>query len=291
MITLPEPWPVNPWRTSFRTVRVSDPGDLPAGLSFLTVQSPALGGRGELALYVPAALGDRVGDAPLVILLHGVYGSFWNWSLNGRVHRVLDDLIDIGDVAPMVVAMPSDGLAGEGTAYLDHGHADFERWVIDEVPHIVREAVPATGDSSPVALGGNSMGAFAALRLTARHTDRIAAAAGLSAITDLDDLAAFTIDDIGEAAGVDPALRSLTSVIAPHAASMPPLRFDCGTDDPLIDANRALHHDLDRLGVAHTYQEYQGAHSWDCWHGRIGTSLQFFDRVFRSAHHVPEATR
>jgi hypothetical protein len=40
-----------------------------------------------------------------------------------------------------------------------------------------------------------------------------------------------------------------------------PLRFDCGTEDPLVEANRRLHSDLTAHGVRHRYQEFPGYHS------------------------------
>ena len=44
MIDLPQPWPRNPWRTRFRTVRSSDPSYVTSGLRFVTVQSQHAGG-------------------------------------------------------------------------------------------------------------------------------------------------------------------------------------------------------------------------------------------------------
>ncbi len=282
MIALARPWPTNPWPTQFRTVRVSTPGALPDGLRFVTVQSPALGGRGDLAIFVPPGLELGTTDLPLVVLLHGVYGSFWNWAFCGGAHDVLSALIEAGVVAPMVLAMPSDGLAGEGTAYLDCGGADYERWVIDDVPACVAEATACIGDRSPLMLGGNSMGGFGALRLSARHAGRVAAVCAHSAITDLDELALFTLDDVGVVVGLPDAERSVVSVIGRHRDVMPPIHVDCGTGDPLIGPNRDLRDALERLGVDHSYEEYDGAHDWPSWRRRLAVSLQFFDRVARA---------
>ena len=115
-ITLPQPWPPNPWATRFRTARASDPRDEVAGMRFVTVQSPALGGRGDLAVYVPPGHAASPGP-PRGRALHGVYGSFWNWAFNGGAHVVMASLMSDGAVGPMALLMPSDGLAGEGTAY------------------------------------------------------------------------------------------------------------------------------------------------------------------------------
>jgi putative tributyrin esterase len=281
--TLPQPWPPNPWPTQFRTVRTSPPDALPAGLQFVTVQSPALAGRGDLAIFSPPGIAPDAEDVPLVVLLHGVYGSFWNWALNGGAPDVLSTLIAAGDVSPMVLAMPSDGLTGEGTAYLDHGTADFERWVIDDVPASVAESNPVVTEESPLLLAGNSMGGFGALRLAARHADRVAAACAHSPVVDLDDLALFTVDDIGVKSGVPGSERSLAALLRASREDIGPIHFDCGTDDPLIGSNRQLHEALEGSGVSHSYEEYDGAHDWASWHQRLAVGLRFLDRAGRES--------
>lgn len=275
-LVLPATWPNNPWPTQFRTVRCSTAGLFPTGLEFVTVNSPSLKGRGDIALYTPAAVAGR-SDVPLLILLHGVYGSFWNWAFIGAAHRVLDDAIASGIVSPLVLAMPSDGMRGEGTAYLPHPDFDAERWIIDDVPALTAERLEAAGitlATDRVFLCGNSMGGFGALRIAARHPHRCAAAVGLSAVTHLDDLAQFTASDIGETAGTPGAERGLAEVIAASVA-MPPLAFDCGTDDPLIGSNRMLHDQLTAHGISHQYGEYSGDHSWAYWPERLAHALRF----------------
>jgi enterochelin esterase-like enzyme len=279
---LPQPWPTNPWHTRFRTVRASPVDALPVGLRFLTVNSPALGGRADLAVQVPpGAEGPRT--RPLVVLLHGVYGSFWNWALLGGAHLTLARLVANGDVQPMVLAMPSDGLAGEGTAYLHHRDADYETWIVDDVPAAVSEMVDGVTPDTPLFLGGNSMGGFGAVRLGVRHRDRVAGIALHSAITDLDQLAEFTIHDIGDHAGLDQAERSLLAVIDEAGGDLPPIYIDCGRADPLIDANRSLHRELDDRGIRHRYEEFEGGHDWDAWSERLESSLRFVDETSRGS--------
>jgi len=280
---LPQPWPTNPWPTRFRTVRASPPGQLAPGLRIVTVNSPALGGRGELMVHTTEHLSSLPVDVPLVVLLHGVYGSFWNWMLLGRVHLTLDRLVADGRVRPMVLATPSDGLAGEGTAYLAHPNADYEAWVMNDVIDCVGELVDAVTDASPTFLAGNSMGGFGAARLGLRHPSRTAGIAMHSAITDLDQLAEFTVGDIGDDAGVAPGERDLLAAFDACTATIPPLSIDCGRSDPLVAANRELHAALDERGVAHRYEEFDGDHGWDAWTDRIEHSLLFFDNLLKEA--------
>jgi enterochelin esterase-like enzyme len=212
-------------------------------------------------------------------MLHGVYGSFWNWTLAGGAHLTLDRLVREGQVRPMVLVTPSDGLRGEGTAYLPHPGADYESWIMDDVVDCVIEFVDAVTNDSPLLIGGNSMGAFGAARLGTRHPARVSGIAMHSAITHLDQLAEFTVDDIGTRAEISIEDRDVLTYFAAAPDAVPPLFVDCGRDDFLASANRELHDDLNRLGVAHTFEVFDGAHDWEAWAERIEHSLLFFDAV------------
>lgn len=101
----------------------------PDGLREVTVLSPALGRRGDVTIFVPEAP-DTV-PLPLMVLLHGVYGSHWSWSRSGRAHQVLAEMVAVGLVPPMALAMPSDGLFGIGSGYVARDGADAERWIFE----------------------------------------------------------------------------------------------------------------------------------------------------------------
>src|SRR3546814_12536094 len=105
--------------TDFRTVELSDPGIDPTGLRFMTVKSAALGARADISLFVPDCVAG-LADVPIVILLHGVYGSHWAWALKGGAHLTAQRLIDEDTIPPLALAMPSDGVRGEGYGYVQH---------------------------------------------------------------------------------------------------------------------------------------------------------------------------
>lgn len=272
VVSLPDPWPTNPWPTRFRTVRPSEARYEPDGLRFLTVQSPALGGRGDLIVYVPPG-SDSVVDLPIVVMLHGVYGSFWNWAFKGGAHRVLEHLVVAGAVPPMALVMPSDGLAGEGTAYRNGTDAEYESWIMHDVVDAATEMIPGIGPGSPLFLTGVSMGGYGAVRLGVRHADRVAAVSAHSPVPDLVTLSQFVAEPYETNCDDD-----LASMLV-QAAVVPPLRFDCGTSDPLIDVNRHLHDTLVAASVDHGYDEFPGGHDWDYWHTHVSDTLRFLASV------------
>jgi len=266
-------------RDGFRYIEVSDPRLTPPGFTFVTVKSTALGQRADVTLYAPAAA-RAGGDAPIVILLHGARGSHWAWTFKGGAHQRLEALIDAGQIAPMILVMPSDGLWGDGSGFVRHGAQDFERWIVEEVPQLAMTVSPACGARSPIFLCGLSMGGYAALRLVGKFPDRFAGASAHSAIT-TDDQFDLAIAEPRGGWSSAPEDRSVLAALT--LTSRPaPIRFDCGLDDPLLPANRRLHAELEALGVAHRFEVRPGGHDWIYWSSSVERSLLFFNDLIAS---------
>ena len=261
---------------AFRTASVSDSRFESENLRCVTVKSPALGQRADLMVHAPQAVREVV-DAPLVILLHGVYGSHWCWALKGGAHRTLERLISDGEIPPCVLAMPSDGLWGDGSGYLPHRTQDFERWIVFETPAAAAQAAPSITPRSPIFIAGLSMGGFGALRLAAKYPQRFRGASGHSSITHFDQLQLFVEERSGSFTALEED-RSVLDIMLRHRSRLPPIRFDCGMGDPLIEQNRALHLALVDARIAHDYEEFPGGHEWTYWEAHLADTLRFFGK-------------
>lgn len=261
----------------FRTIEISDPRFEAEGLRYVTVKTPNLRGRGDATIWIPPAALLPTQPLPLVVLLHGVYGSHWAWSLKGGVHRTAERLIRNRQVRPMALVMPSDGLWGDGSGYLPHNGQQFDRWILDDIPQLVAAVTPSVTLESPLFMAGLSMGGYGALRLGAKHPTRFRAIAGLSSITELSQLSQFVEEPLDYYRQPN---RSDESVLAPMLANrslLPPIRFDCGLSDQLLEPNRLLHQTLLQQAIPHTYVEYPGGHEWAYWEEHIADVLLFFD--------------
>lgn len=263
--------------SAFRSLEVSAATD--EGLRFVTVRSPAIGHRADITLFVPPEARD-LEDIPIVLLLHGAYASHWAWALSGGAHRTAASMIGSGDLPPVVLAMPSDGLWGDGSGYLKHPTADYERWIVDDVPAAVREIVPAASARSPLCIAGLSIGGFGALRLAGRHRSRFRAACGHSSVTALEDLRWFCVDQF-DGCGDGPSDHSVLAALTAGEGALPPIRFDCGIDDALLPENRELHRALLAAGIEHEYEERPGGHDWNYWSTALPGSLQFIACALR----------
>lgn len=205
-------------------------------------------------------------DLPVVILLHGVYGSHWSWALNAGAHLTAARMIAAGEIPPLVLAMPSDGLWGDGSAYLPHLEQDFEKWIVEEVPLAAAEASDLVSAESPLFIAGLSMGGFGA---------RFRGISAHSSITKLEHFEDFVEESIDCYRAVEKEPNALSAILQ-YRDTLPPLRFDCGEQDSLLRANRDLHRALEEAKIAHSYQEFPGGHEWPYWEVQLEESLRFF---------------
>jgi S-formylglutathione hydrolase FrmB len=130
------------------------------------------------------------------------------------------------------------------------------------------------------------MGGFGALRLAGKHPGRFAAAAGHSSITAAAQIGRLMAES--RAGWSDqPADLSVLDALRLSSGPLPPLRFDCGSDDPFIEANRQLQSDLQAAGIAHTFVENAGGHDWGYWSRHLEDSLRFFARVLGHRGETP----
>jgi putative tributyrin esterase len=259
---------------TFATVELSDPAFEVEGLRHATVSSAALGRRGDVTLFVPPEA-KGLSNIPVYIMLHGVYGSHWAWAMKAGAHRIAACMIADGSIGPCVLAMPSDGLWGQGSGYVPHTDHHPERWILDEVPAIAALACDAVGAGSPVCISGLSMGGFGAMHLGGKYPDRFSAIAAHSSCTNTAQLSEITPDDRSGCSTADIDVDVFTALQSACSA-LPRLRIDCGTEDPLLHHNRTLHAKLNDAGIEHSYTEYRGGHEWPYWEARLPETLLHF---------------
>jgi enterochelin esterase-like enzyme len=265
--------------SKFRTTEISDPRFEANHLRHITVKSKNLKNRGDITVFVPP--GENLKDLPIALLLHGVYGSHWIWSQKTGVHLNMKSWIENGLISPMILVMPSDGLWGDGSAYLPHNNADFEKWIVEDVIDATVELIPQASENSKLFITGLSMGGFGALRIGIKHNTKFSGVSGLSSITELSEMSLFVEEE--QTLYKQEALEneSVFQTILKNKNNLPPFRFDCGSEDLLIEGNRKLHQQLIDNKIDHIYEENSGSHEWPYWEKHIKTSLLFFDNILK----------
>jgi len=263
--------------SKFKTTEISDARFESDNLRFITVKTKNLKGRGDICLFVPNV--ELTKDTPLVVLMHGVYGSAWIWSQKAGVHRTAQEMMENKEIKPMLIAMPSDGLWGDGSAYLPHNSLDFEKWIAEDVITAVKENIDVITDKSPVFISGLSMGGYGALRIGAKYPETFKGISGHSSITDVPQMALFVEEGLENYKQEVSENESVFNLMKKNETLLPPVRFDCGKDDLLIEHNRTLHQQLNAANIQHIYEEFSGKHEWIYWETHIKDTLLFFNEL------------
>lgn len=122
------------------------------------------------------------------------------------------------------------------------------------------------------------MGGFGALRIGAKYPGRYRGVSAHSSITHLEQMKAYVEQD-PSLSGVAPENLSVLDTMLRNREGLPPFRFDCGVEDPLLKHNQQLHRDLETHGIAHRYEEFAGGHNWIYWIRHLENSLLFFGEI------------
>ncbi|MBU2918857.1 prolyl oligopeptidase family serine peptidase [Psychrosphaera sp. F3M07] len=245
----------------------------------LTIFSSHINSRQDVSVY-HNCYGKT--DVPIIVLLHGVYGSNWVWMELGGVHQVLEQLKSQG-VNDFILVMPSDGGLWEGSGYLPlTTHGDYEQWILDDVLTAVKQNIPEASERSNLYITGLSMGGYGALRLGVKYPSLFQGISAHSAVTSLEDLQQFIQNPITDYQCEFEHESNLVYWLGKNAKQLPPIRLDCGSDDSLFTSNLALTNAMATLGLKFTFDRYSGGHEWAYWHKHIATTITFFDQIEKS---------
>jgi putative tributyrin esterase len=199
----------------------------------------------------------------------------------------------------------ADTLHGEAPQSYCVKHQRYDDYIAHDVVRYVDGRYRTQADRQHRGIGGLSMGGYGALSIALRFPDVFSAAASHSGVVspmyvgphpfaepvkyatdgDIARPAAATYwtryqlywgTDLERWRAADPAHEA--ELVQKHGARMPALFIDCGTEDALVDQNRALHAELSRLGVRHEYAEWPGAHTWRYWSTHVRESLAWMGK-------------
>jgi len=241
-------------------------------------ESAALRREVPYRVLLPADYESSRRRYPVLYLLHGLDGSYANWTERTRV-------AEYAAGHNLIIVTPE----GANSWYLNWHEGDTERWedyiVRDLIAEIdARYRTVQSRDGRYIA--GLSMGGYGAMRLGLTHPHLFAVAASFSGAFHVARLETYGWTDglraefaraFGPAGGAHRASHDLMlSVRNANARLQPLLYFDCGTEDPFLAANREFAQALRGAGFAYVYREYPGAHNWAYWNERIAEFLRKF---------------
>ncbi|MBD3166310.1 DUF459 domain-containing protein [bacterium] len=211
--------------------------------------------------YVPRDIPQ--GGLPVLLLLHGAYGSYTDWS--DHAHKQLSRLAARHG---LLIVLPDGDPHGW---YLDSPYVEENQiasYIMDELLPDVLERLPASG---VFGVTGLSMGGHGALVFALHHPTVFHAAGSMSAVTDLSE--ATDREALVELLGSyneNPGLWHHWS--AWHLVGdrgrykpKPSILLTCGEDDSRFEMNLSFHRRLDGLGFPHQWRTSPGGHDWQYW--------------------------
>ena len=142
------------------------------------VPSPSFRAPVPLIAFTPVGTAPR-GGWPLVVLLHGFGGDEGDWTELGHADEIYRTLLSAGAVRPAVLAMPGMGSNWFVDSERPNG-IKAERAMMEDVLPFIRETLGVSGDARDVAIIGNSMGGYGALRFGIKYPEAFGRVAALS---------------------------------------------------------------------------------------------------------------
>lgn len=205
-----------------------------------------------------------------LFILHGYTGMAENW--------VSEELMDHYNLAVV-------SACAENSFYLDAeatGH-QYETMLAIELVDYVRKTFGLAMKPEDTYIAGISMGGFGAVHTGLAHPDRFSKIAGLSSALIVHQIAgmkpgeestgvlanyayyAGCFGDLDTVETRDANPEVLVRKLKEKGEKIPDIYLCCGSEDFLIEPNRAFHRFLTEEGVAHEYHESKGIHDGIFW--------------------------
>jgi len=238
---------------------------MPSNLETIEFESQALGYTAKMKVLAPQDTSRRY---PVLYVQHGLGDTHDTFFWRTKLKEYAADL-------DMIIVTPDAGESWfcndprpDGLAWEDH--------IATEVVEFVDANYPTIAERRGRGLAGFSMGGYGAMMIAFRHADRFAAvctqagsfAFGHELRPDRPARSEFMM------AVAPPGGKYDLYVLAAEETDLA-IRFDVGTDDHLLEANRKFHAHLEEVGIAHEYEEVEGGHQWVYVDRQLPKTLEF----------------
>ncbi len=247
-----------------------------AKVDSLMVYSPSMDKPIECRIVTPDNY-DQGERLPAVYLLHGYSGDAKGW-----VEKY--NICEMADQYSMIVVIPDGGFSSWYWDSPIDSSMKYETFVSKELIDYVDANYLTIADRKARAVTGLSMGGQGAMYLSIRNQDVFGAVGSMSGGVDIRpfpenwDMAKRlgTIEEHPENWEEFTVMNQLDRLQPKSLAIV----FDCGVDDFFFDVNNALHEELTKRDIPHTYTTAPGAHTLQYWRTSLPHHFLFFNNFF-----------
>lgn len=221
--------------------------------------------------YLPEGGADSA-RYPAVILLHGYGGNYKQWSNVAKL-QVLSNEYGMALICPdgFSDSWYIDSPSGSGNQY--------STFFGESILPAITGNIPV--DTSLMFITGLSMGGHGAIHLLMQYPEVFCAAGSLSGVMDLrvSALAKTSLARLlGPKGSGNPNWAKYSAIdnIEKLKQAATPIIICCGSQDYLIEANRAFARKCTDMGIDFVYMESPGKHERDYWRRTLPEQLRFF---------------
>ncbi|MBO4396970.1 MAG: esterase family protein [Bacteroidaceae bacterium] len=254
-----------------------------------SIESKVLSCKVKYNVYLPAGFNKNAPEKyPVLYLLHGFTDTYTAWVMKGRVQEIADELLQTGEMCPMVIIMPNAG--GPDTKNTWNGYFNMEGWKYEDF--FFNELIPQAekrynivGDRQHRAVSGLSMGGGGSTGYALTHPDMFSSCYLMSAWLESED---NELDPNDKSTYVRHAVHSRSAIDFVSSSSedivnkLKTLKWfiDVGDDDFLLSGNIKFYQAMQAKHIPCELRVRNGAHNWEYWHTALRTSLPFATRNF-----------
>lgn len=206
-----------------------------------TFVSTALKGAVPLFVYTPPGYESSGRQYPVLFLLHGTGGTASQWSSDGRMEHLADNLIAAGRMSEAILVSPDANIPGNSLPL-------FEQYMVQELIPFIDSNYRTLATQQSRGIIGQSRGGNQAFHVALKHPE--------------------LFSSLGIFHNALPALSSQTYAALQNVGNLNQqfraIVLAGATDDTLVSFSsvEAAHNRLQQLGVTHTFRTVGGDHSW-----------------------------
>ncbi|MEZ6060041.1 MAG: alpha/beta hydrolase-fold protein [Planctomycetaceae bacterium] len=234
--------------------------DVPHGIVHRSYyQSTSVGHLRPVVVYTPPGYSETSDQLyPLLLLMHGYGDDETAWTEVGRAHLIVDNLIAMGEIQPIIVAMPFGHpvpvkFGERPDDYFGTNNEAFEKDLTRDLLPYLESTYRVQHDADGRFIAGLSMGGGHAIDTGLKNTDTFSAIGAFSAATPGGSEEEL-VNEYPSLSGPQPSANRLKHFWIP-----------IGTSDFLLDRNDGFTAQLTKLGITHTYKKTDGGHEWKLW--------------------------
>lgn len=251
-------------------------GGYAARVDTLSVNSLSMKKSVEVVVVSP----DRVGEFPVVYLLHGYGGNAGSWV------ELKPELREMAEREGIIFVCPDAKNSWYWDSPVEPSYR-YETFVSKELVSYIDGRYPTCANRSARAIAGLSMGGHGAMWLSFRHKDVFGAAGSSSGGLDIRPFPESweMKKQLGEFSANQALWDEYTVInqIDKIENGDLALIIDCGYDDFFFNVNNEFHQKLLQHKIGHDFIVRPGGHTGEYWNSSIDYQILFFKSFFDRA--------